>query len=119
MSLVEKFKNTLNPNLSLPAVARGKGAEQRVRDLARCIGDLRDPTDSRELSGGETADWYTSETRKRGGSVSIESAAEREQELKDALDDAVEDENRYRSGPGRVSGDVDAPCRLLKRRKWH
>ena len=93
MSVENFLSNIIRPKPALAPVSLGKMSEQRVRDIVRCIGELRDSTDSRQLSGGETADWYNPETRRRGGSVSIESAYRIESDMRDVLDGRLEANN--------------------------
>ena len=118
---MEFLKMTLEKFARLPqgSVATGRFARDRAGLWVAHIQELKDPLDSANLSQGLKKDWYDSaEILNPDGSVSVEGARDREMEIKNALDDAVEDENRYSSEPGRVAGDVDAPCRVLKRRNW-
>jgi len=115
-SLAGYLRKTVNTSLR-GGVAPGVYAKKRVGEIARELADRHDLYGSAELSQTVRTDWYSGEVQK-GKRVSIEEASDREIDMKNALDDAVDDENRYPSEPGRVSGDVDAPCRVLKRRSW-
>ncbi len=120
VSLISKLKDMLCEQTALNGgVATGNRANKRVREIITHIGGLGDPYGLGDLEEGVSQDWYGPSTSKTNGRVSIETARDLESSLKNALDDAVEDENRYSSEPGRVSGDTGAPCLVLKRRKWY
>lgn len=67
--------------------------------------------DLEKLSGGETTDWYGPSVVRRG-KVSIEAAAGLEIDLKNALDQQVEDENFLNQGEV-VNG--LPPCKRVKK----
>ncbi|MBI4157535.1 hypothetical protein HY502_01670 [Candidatus Woesebacteria bacterium] len=67
--------------------------------------------DLAELSGGVTTDWYDRSVV-RGGEVSFEGAAHLEIDLKQTLDQQVDDENTI--GEGEVRNGLP-PCKRVKK----
>lgn len=118
-SLVNLLRRMANTDTSLDGgIAPGVYGKRRVEAVARELADMvYNPYGSAELSQTVKTDWYPSSVLQKDR-VSLEKASQRELDMKEALDDAVVDENRFPSEPGRVAGDDGAPCRVLKRRSW-
>lgn len=111
-SLLGKFFKPSASMLGSVAPPGTSVAGERKESLREAILDATFGV-GRYISKGVTTDWYGGDQKEP---VSFQEAAEGEKDLKDALDDAVDDENRYSSSPGRVKGEQDAPCRVLRRR---
>jgi hypothetical protein len=110
---LNNMRRRFNPETQ-GAVSRSTGLWERLHEQAEIRATLEEEqSPGAKLEQGISADWYGGR-----GSVSVEGARDREQELRDAIDGAVEDENKWGSNPGRVSGDDDAPCRVQKKRWW-
>lgn len=114
MSLVNILSRAFRPgshNLDSVTPPGSNAARQRLTEITQKTRQMREEMKEEtgaHLAEGRTDDWY-SESVRRGETVSIEAAGEREERIKRALDKAVVEENLYSSGEGRrFSG--QPPC---------
>ena len=105
--MLKKVKESVSSGYLKGAVDGG----QSSRRLARVQEMLDQLNPGRGLGEGDSTDWYGDDVLNARGDVSLERAALRELRLKDALDDQVEDENKFPEDPDLVTRHGLLPCK--------